>query len=93
MFDANAPLTDNEMIQSWIDQLLERTGHKSVEELTEMEISAEILDIEGTISNERLWEKGANTTEQRLLYSGNIINLTSYLGYLEKLIEKPQDSE
>lgn len=93
MFDANAPLTDNEMIQSWMDQLLERTGHKSVEELTEMEISAEILDIEGTISNERLWEKGANTTEQRLLHSGNIINLTSYLGYLEKLIEKPQDSE
>ena len=93
MFDANTPLADNEMIQSWIDQLLERTGHKSVEELTEVEISAEILDIEGTISNERLWEKGANTTEQRLLYSGNIINLTSYLGYLEKLIEKPQDSE
>lgn len=93
MFDANAPLTDNEMIQSWIDQLLERTGHKSVEELTEMEISAEILDIEGTISNERLWEKGANTTEQRLLHSGNIINLTTYLSYLEKLIEKPQDSE
>ena len=93
MFDANAPLADNEMIQSWIDQLLERTAHKSVEELTEMEISAEILDIEGTISNERLWEKGANTTEQRLLHSGNIINLTTYLGYLEKLIEKPQDSE
>lgn len=93
MFDANAPLADNEMIQSWIDQFLERTGHKSVEELTEMEISAEILDIEGTISNERLWEKGANTTEQRLLHSGNIINLTSYLGYLEKLIEKPQESE
>ena len=93
MFDANAPLADNEMIQSWIDQLLERTGHKSVEELTEMEISAEILEIEGTISNERLWEKGANTTEQRLLHSGNIINLTAYLGYLEKLIEKPQDSE
>ncbi len=95
MFDANAPIADNEMIEEWFKDLLNRTGHQTTDELTEMEISAEILEIEGTISNERVWEKGAETTEQRLLHSGNIHNLITYLGQLEKLIEAhtTQDTE
>ena len=56
----------------------------------------EIENIEGTISNERLWKKGSKDEEEVVIHTLNIEELEEYLGLLkEKLHEvekiKPED--
>ena len=45
-------------------------------------LTDEIEDVKGTISNERLWEKGSSTDEERLMHAMNIATQTEYLSRL-----------
>lgn len=63
---------DPEMCVVWANKFL--TNDETLDE--------EIEQIQGTISNERLWEKGASG-ETAVLHSQNIQNLISYLAWLE----------
>jgi len=45
----------------------------------------EIEDVKGTISNERLWEKGASTDEERLMHGMNIATQMEYLNRLQRM--------
>ena len=72
----------NETVQIWLNNLLESTSKITLEELTAEEIRAEIEEVEGTISNERLWEKGSDG-ETAVLHTQNVQNLVSYLSWLE----------
>lgn len=53
--------------------------------ITEKRIQDEIDEVLGTISNERLWEKGA---EDPTPHQENILCLTEYLKYLYELWNK-----
>ena len=76
-------MINNETIQIWLDALLESTGKATLEELTTEEIRAEIEDVEGTISNERLWAHADSIHEE------NIVVLLEYLEVLnEMLVDK-----
>lgn len=46
-------------------------------------LQAEIADIKGTISNERIWQKGSDTQEQIDMHEQNIADLEAYLEWLE----------
>lgn len=84
---------DEVMINVWFNNLLESVGKSSVEELTQKEILVEITEIEGTISNERLWEKGYDGKEPINPHSQNIITLTEYLERLNSLCDKAREKE
>ena len=73
-----------EMIDCWLDQLLEVTGKSSVDELTAEEILVEIDDIKGTISNESIVLGISEFAEQ---------NIKQYKTYLEKLEEMLKNKE
>lgn len=53
--------------------------------ITEKRLKDEIDDVLGTISNERLWERGAKNLEELRWHQENLICLTEYLNYLYKL--------
>ena len=43
----------------------------------------EIKEIEETISNERLWVKGSETSDEEIMHMKNIENLSKYLSWLK----------
>ena len=65
-----------ETIAIWIDNF--RKSDKTVEE--------EIKEIHGTISNERIWQKGCSDKEQIAMHEQNIVNYQAYLAWLEEQI-------
>ena len=75
----------NETVQIWLDDLLEITGKATLEELTAEEIRAEIEQVEGTISNERLWAHADS------IHEGNIIVLLEYLDVLNEMLKSKED--
>ena len=70
----------NEMVNIWLDDLLNDTGKEKVEDLTAEEIKAEIEEVEGAISNERLWSHADSIHEE------NIATLCEYLKALEEML-------
>ena len=62
-----------ELIEIWIDDFKE--SGKSLDE--------EIEQVKGTISNERIWQKGSDTQEQIDMHEQNIVDLEVYLEWLE----------
>lgn len=64
-----------ETVEIWID--------KFEKDLRLIALQAEIADIKGTISNERIWQKGSNTQEQIDMHEQNIADLEAYLEWLE----------
>lgn len=73
---------NSELINSWTDKLLKRTNKSSLETLSSEELLAEIKEVKGTISNERLWAHADSIHEE------NIHNLSEYLGMLEECLEQ-----
>lgn len=70
---------DNPTINIWLDNLLKTTNKTTFDDLTEQEILVEIEDVEGTISNERLWAHADSIHEE------NIAVLVEYLEVLNEL--------
>lgn len=70
----------NETINIWLKDLLETTNKTTLEELTTEEIRAEIEEVEGTISNERLWAHVNSIHEE------NIAILMEYLKVLNEML-------
>lgn len=70
----------NETVKIWLDDFLETTGKATLKELTAEEIRAEIEEVEGTISNERLWAHADSIHEE------NIIVLLEYLEVLNEML-------
>ena len=50
--------------------------------ITAEDISREIQEVKGAISNERLWQKGAPDKRTALMHEQNIVNLSEYLARL-----------
>ena len=75
----------NETVQIWLNDLLENTGIESIEQLTREEILAEMKEVEGTISNERLW---AHTDS---IHEENIIVLLEYIDVLNEMLANKED--
>ena len=73
-------MINNETIQIWLNNLLETTGKATLKELTAEEIRAEIKEVEGTISNERLWAHANSIHEE------NIAVLLEYLNVLNEML-------
>ena len=72
----------SETVKIWLEKL----GDPSAEE-----ISLEIKEVKGTISNECLWERGYNGEESMNPHTENIATLTEYLNILEEMLkEKPK---
>ena len=76
----------NETVQIWLDDLLEATGKAALEELTVDEIRAELEEVQGTISNEHLWELGYDGEEPLNPHTDNIMTLMEYLELLNKML-------
>lgn len=74
-----------EMIECWLDQLLESTGKSSLDELTAEEIRVEIDDIEGTISNESIVLGISEFAEK------NIEQYEAYLKVLEEMLKNKEE--
>ena len=55
------------------------------------DIDDEIAEVKGSISNERLWQKGSNIVEEILMFEQNITDHTEYINRLELLKTKYQD--
>ena len=70
---------NNPTINIWLDNLLKTTSKTTLDDLTEQEILVEIEDVEGTISNERLWAHVDSIHEE------NIAVLVEYLEVLNEL--------
>ena len=75
-----------EMIECWLDQLLEFTGKSSLDELTAEEISVEIDDIKGTISNESIVLGISEFAEK------NIEQYEAYLEVLEEMLKNKEEN-
>lgn len=73
-------MTDNVILNIWLDNLLEDAGKTTLSELTAEEIRAEIEEVEGTISNERLWAHVDSIHEE------NIAVLLEYLKLLNEIL-------
>ena len=69
----------NETVKIWVEEL----GNPTMEE-----IEVEIEEVQGTISNERLWEKGYDGNEPLNPHTENIMILMEYLEVLEGLLEE-----
>lgn len=74
-----------EMIGYWLEQLLDSFGKSNVNELTSEEISIEIDDIKGTISNESIVLGISEFAED------NIKQYEAYLRVLEEMIESKEN--
>ena len=73
-------IASDEMINFWFDELLIKKGKTFTNQLTAEEIQEEIEEVEGTISNEKLW---ALTDD---MHYQNIADLTAYLERLNELL-------
>ena len=69
----------NETVKIWLEEL----GNPTKEE-----IKAEIEEIKGTISNERLWEKGYDGKKPFNPHTENIMTLMEYLEVLEEMLNQ-----
>ena len=78
----------NEIIQTWLDILLERCKKENVSELTAEEIREEIEESKENIKNEHLWELGYNGEEPVNPHTENIDMLNDYISYLEGVLEE-----
>jgi hypothetical protein len=74
-----------EMVDYWIEALLESTGKSNVDELTAEEIRTEIDDIEGTISNEEVVLGISEFAE------GNIVQYKAYLEVLAEMLNNKEE--
>lgn len=81
----------NETVQIWLDDLVERTGCDTVDQLTREEILAEVEEVRGTISNERIWELGYDGEEPINPHTENIIVLVEYLEVLDDMLKNKED--
>lgn len=80
----------NETVQIWLDDLVERTGCDTTDQLTREEILAEIKEVRGTISNERIWELGYDGEEPINPHTENIEVLVEYLGVLDSMLKNKE---
>ena len=55
------------------------------------DIDNEINEVKGSISNERIWQKGTNVYDEILMFEQNIADHTEYINRLESLKTKYQD--
>ena len=81
----------NETVQIWLDDLVERTGNDTVDQLTREEILAEVEEVRGTISNERIWELGYDGEEPINPHTENIMVLIEYLEVLDEMLKNKED--
>ena len=75
-----------ETINIWLDMLLEATGKTTTDELTVEEVRAEIEEVQGTISNERMWALAED------IHYENIEQLAAYLKVLEEMLNDKEAS-
>jgi hypothetical protein len=75
-----------EMIGYWLEQLLDSFGKSNVDELTAEEISIEIDDIKGTISNESIVLGISEFAEK------NIEQYEAYLEVLEEMLKNKEEN-
>lgn len=66
-----------EICKTWIEEF-------EKEPITKQRVADEIDEVRGTISNERLWEKGADYPN---IHTDNIERLEAYLNYLYELMQ------
>lgn len=71
----NEIMYDTELVQSWISDFFER----------------EIEDVQNSIANERLWEKGCPPTGDNP-HTQNILNYSKYLETLKRLYKIAKNS-
>ena len=76
---------DNELINIWINDLLEENGIIGITNLTDEILDEEIDDILGTIKNEHLWALGAPTSEAAQMHEDNAETQRKYIEYLKEL--------
>lgn len=69
----------NETVKIWLGKLGNPTKEK---------IKAEIEEVKGAISNERLWERGYNGDDSLNPHTENIAVLSEYLKVLEEMLNK-----
>ena len=67
----------NETVDLWMKQFLEKHPF-----YTTKNIDAEVEEVKGTISNERLWANGANDPA---IHELNIADLEEYIARLEEI--------
>ena len=65
-----------ETINIWIDNIKDK------------DITEEINDVKNSITNEELWLKGSDTSEEQSIHLENIANYKEYLHRLEELQNK-----
>ena len=61
----------SDIVKQWFIQLYEK----------------ELESVKGAISNERLWQKGADSIEQATMHEQNIVDLLEYENELMKRLE------
>ena len=83
----------NETILIWLSDLLDENCKINLEDLTTNEIRAEIEQVQGAISNERLWELGYDGEEPLNPHTDNIMTLMEYLDVLNEMIANKEDEE
>ena len=74
-------------IEIWLGALLKATGKTTTDELTVEEIRAEIEEVQGTISNERVWALSDD------IHYENIEQLSAYLKVLEEMLNDKEISQ
>lgn len=74
-------IVDEEMICFWVNELLTSKGKTSTDQLTAEEIQEEIEEVDGTISNERMW------AHSDPIHLENIANLDAYRERLKEMLE------
>lgn len=65
------------MMENFIKELCKEDHRPDIED-----IDAELDDVKGAISNERLWQKGSDTKEEILMFEQNIANHIEYINRL-----------
>lgn len=77
------------MLEFWLEGLKEKCGVTNISEIPREAIKKEIDEVNGVISNERLWKNGA-FGEEVSLHEENIANHVEYLGVLEGLLSSAE---
>ena len=76
----------NETVKIWLEDFLESKGVASLELCPREDVEKEIEEIKGSLSNERLWEKGYDGDESFNPHTESIMTLEEYLKLLEEHI-------
>lgn len=80
-------LPDDEVVKLWMDDLLEKSGKSSLDELTPEEISAEIEEVKGTLRNESVWALADVANGPDNTHAENVATLEAYLTELNDLLD------